>query len=142
MTARRSLAMLMAMAVGTGLFAPKPAQADPVGDLISKLRANPALGSGSFAVVFRLTAKPGQEDAIRATMQRILPLTRAEPGCVIFALHRDADDPRTYFLYEQWRSVDDLAAHLRMPYITEAFTVYAASATDGGQVTFGVVLDQ
>ena len=113
---------------------------DAVEGLIAKLKANQALAGEPFAVVFRLTAKPGQEDVIRRTMEHILPLTRAEAGNMTFDLHRDADDPRTFFLYERWRSVDDLADHLRQPYIQDAFQVYAASAAGEGSAMFGTFL--
>jgi quinol monooxygenase YgiN len=113
---------------------------DAVEGLIAKLRANPALAGKPFAVVFRLTAKSGQEDVIRRTMERILPLTRAEAGNLTFDLHQDADEPRTFFLYERWRGVDDLADHLHAPYIREAFEVYAASAAGEGSAMFGTFL--
>ena len=113
---------------------------DAVEGLIAKLRANQALADRPFAVVFKLTAKPGQEDVIRRTMERILPLTRAEAGNMTFDLHQDADDPRTFFLYERWRSVDDLACHLHAPCIQDAFEVYAASAAGEGSAMFGTFL--
>ena len=113
---------------------------DPVEGLIAKLRANQTLAGKPFAVVFKLTAKPGQEDVIRQTMEKILPLTRAEAGNMTFDLHLDADDPRTFFLYERWRSVDDLADHLHAPYIQDAFKVYAASAAGEGSAIFGTIL--
>jgi quinol monooxygenase YgiN len=113
---------------------------DAVEGLIAKLRANQALAGKPFAVVFRLTAKPGQEDVIQRTMERILPLTRAEAGNMTFDLHQDADDPRTFFLYERWRSVDDLANHLHAPYIQEAFEVYATSAAGEGSAMFGTFM--
>src|SRR4051794_9855869 len=77
---------------------------------------------------------------IRQTMEQILAPTRAEPGNVTFDLHQDADDPRTFFLYERWRSVDDLADHLHAPYIQEAFKVYAVSAAGEGSAMFGTSL--
>ncbi len=131
----------MALTVLLAGLPQQQARADAADDLVKKLRANAALAHGPFAVVFRLTAKLGEAAAIQQTMQRILPLTRAEPGCLSFALHRDADDPRTFFLYERWRGVDDLAAHLHTPYVQEAFRVYAASATDNGHASFGVMLE-
>src|SRR5256885_55120 len=63
---------------------------DAVEGLIAKLRANPALAGKPFAVVFKLTAKEGQEGVIRQTMEQILAPTRAEPGNVTFDPHQDA----------------------------------------------------
>jgi quinol monooxygenase YgiN len=57
-----------------------------------------------------------------------------------FDLHQDADDLRTFFLYERWRSVDDLADHLHAPYTQEAVEVYAASAAGEGSAMFGTFL--
>jgi quinol monooxygenase YgiN len=37
--------------------------------------------------------------------------SRAEPGCVFYQAHRSPDDPRVFFLYEQYESLAGYEAH-------------------------------
>lgn len=124
------------------LLASGGATADPADDLIAKLRSNPSLQNTSFSVVFAVVANPGSERIVRQTMEAILPKTRAEPGNIAFELHADADNPRRFFLFERWKSVDALATHLKMPYIQTAFEVYGKHTFGDGLVMFGTLIGQ
>jgi len=70
-----------------------------------------------MTVVLAVTwvALDGESDAVAALLRRLMPLSRAEPGCLQYDAHRDPDDPRTFFLFERY--VDQ-----------EAFDAHAASA--------------
>lgn len=57
------------------------------------------------AVTWR--AEPGNEDRIAEIIGIVGPLSNAEPGCVIYRAHRSLDDPRVFFLYEEY--VDEAA---------------------------------
>ena len=42
-------------------------------------------------------------------------LTKAatdEEGCITFTYHQNTEDPRDFFLYEQWRDGDAIKGHL------------------------------
>lgn len=43
--------------------------------------------------------------------------TRAEAGCVNDDFHVDVEDPNAFVFYENWRSRDDLDAHLKAPHL-------------------------
>lgn len=43
--------------------------------------------------------------------------TRAEPGSLVYQVHRDAADPAQLVFYELWRSPEDLRKHLVLPHI-------------------------
>ena len=60
-----------------------------------------------YTVIATWRAKPGQEEACRAILERMTPLTRGEPGCRDYVALRQRDDARTFVLYEVY---DDEAA--------------------------------
>lgn len=114
----------------------------PAEAIVKRLRSNPELASGKpFAIVVVFTSKPGMEKETEATLTRITPLTRKEKGNITFDIHRDIDDPRVHYLYERWRNVDALAAHLKEPYIVQAFDVYRRTLERDLDVSFSTFLD-
>lgn len=56
-------------------------------------------------------AKPGEEEAVADVLRRMVPLAQAEPGCVHYYAHRAADDPRRFFLFEEYVDEGALQAH-------------------------------
>jgi (4S)-4-hydroxy-5-phosphonooxypentane-2,3-dione isomerase len=56
-------------------------------------------------------ARPGEEGAVEEVLRRMMPLTRAEPGCIQYDAHRSPEDPRRFFLYEVYDDEAALAAH-------------------------------
>ena len=62
-----------------------------------------------LAVTF--VVKPGHEDEAIGLFARLTEATRAEPGCRMYLAHRSTDDPRRFFLYEQYDDRAALDAH-------------------------------
>jgi quinol monooxygenase YgiN len=65
----------------------------------------------AYVVAATWRAKEGEEEAIAAILERIVPMFRAEPACRQFVAHRSAEDPRTFFLYEQYDDEAGFHAH-------------------------------
>jgi quinol monooxygenase YgiN len=63
--------------------------------------------------------KPGTEDEAVEHFRRLIPASRAEPGCLQYVVHRVRDEPRTFFIYEQYRDDAAFAAHQASPYFQE-----------------------
>jgi (4S)-4-hydroxy-5-phosphonooxypentane-2,3-dione isomerase len=57
-------------------------------------------------------AKPGEEERVAEALRRMVPLTRAEPGCIHYRAHRSLDDPRRFFLFEEYADESGLQAHM------------------------------
>lgn len=57
-------------------------------------------------------AKPGQEEELGKRMAALIAPTCAETGCISYELFRSTEDPGVWMLFEQWRSVADLDAHI------------------------------
>ena len=57
------------------------------------------------------TIRPGHEDEAVEHFRRLIAPSRAEPGCLTYLVHRDVNEPRTFFLYEQYRDAAAFDAH-------------------------------
>ena len=73
-----------------------------------------------YVIAATWTVKPGEVETVLDLLERNAAESRQEPGCILFWIHRAVDDPRTFFLYEQYESQDALAAHSQ----TEHFQRY------------------
>jgi quinol monooxygenase YgiN len=51
--------------------------------------------------------------------RKLTEATRQEPGCLQYQAHRDVEDPRRFFLYEQYQDEEALAAHRASPHFEE-----------------------
>jgi len=65
----------------------------------------------AYVVCATWKAAAGQEDAVLGLLTQISAASSAEPGCLLFWVHRSMADPRTFFLYEQYASEADFQAH-------------------------------
>ena len=72
-----------------------------------------------LTVIARMRAKPGKEQELRDALEALIEPTSKEKGYVNYDLHQGAEDPRWFFFYENWRSADDLDAHLQAPHLVE-----------------------
>jgi len=64
-----------------------------------------------ISVVATIIAEEGLEEKIYQELQRLVPLTRKEKGCIDYVLHRSNDDSRVFIMYENWKSKEDLNRH-------------------------------
>jgi len=65
----------------------------------------------AFVVVAKWTAKPGEEAAVAAAIEKLIEPSRAEPGNLFYQPHRDPADPRVFYFYEQYIDEDGYKAH-------------------------------
>lgn len=50
----------------------------------------------------RWTAKPGEEDAVAAAIRRLIEPSRSEEGNIFYQPHRDPEEARVFYFYEQY----------------------------------------
>ena len=65
----------------------------------------------AFVVTAKWTAKQGEEEAVTAAIEKLIPLSRAEPASLLYQVHRDPEDPRVFFFYEQYEDQAGYEAH-------------------------------
>jgi quinol monooxygenase YgiN len=62
------------------------------------------------------TARQGCEAQVDSLLADYADVVRAETGCLIFSASRRRDEPRSYFVYEEYRDSAAFAAHLSAQY--------------------------
>ena len=72
----------------------------------------------AYVVCAKWTAKEGKEDRLAQICQEMTEPSRAEPGNLYYQVQRDPQNPRLFFLYEQY--VDEGGYHAHMD--SEHFT--------------------
>ncbi|MEH0416240.1 putative quinol monooxygenase [Streptomyces sp. B21-083] len=66
-----------------------------------------------IVLVATMVAKPGQEELVEKTLTAALPKVHAEPGCLLYALHRKAGTTGEFVMIEKWASREALGAHMK-----------------------------
>jgi quinol monooxygenase YgiN len=64
-------------------------------------------------------ANPGHESEVAEIFTKLQAASRQEPGCLMYIVHRHKDDPRHFFIYEQYRDEASLEAHRNTPHFQE-----------------------
>jgi quinol monooxygenase YgiN len=85
----------------------------------------------NLTIVAHIHAEPGREDLVRAELERLIPITRAERGCLLYDLHLDREDPRHFMFYETWESRELWQDHMNAPHLAAYL-----EATEGAVTAF------
>ena len=74
-----------------------------------------------MTVVLAVTwvAKDGESEAVAELLRTLMPLSRAEPGCLQYDAHRDPDDPNAFFLFERYVDQAAFDAHAASAHVQE-----------------------
>lgn len=70
-----------------------------------------------LTIVAHIHAKPDHIAQVQAELEKLIPTTRAEPGCLQYDLHRDNADPAHFMFYENWTSRALWQAHMNAPHL-------------------------
>jgi quinol monooxygenase YgiN len=74
-----------------------------------------------FVLIGKMKAKPNCETQLHDTLQKLSATSHTEPGCLFYALHRDAQDSSIFVLIEGWASQEAFQAHLTSPHFYRHF---------------------
>lgn len=84
-----------------------------------------------LTIVANIKANPDQTALVKAELEKLIALTRAEAGCIGYDLHQDNDNPAHFMFYEIWESRELWQTHMNAPHLA----AYMA-ATDGAVADF------
>ncbi len=87
-----------------------------------------------IVVVGSFTAQAGQESEALEAFRALVEPTHAEDGCILYALHQGAEDPRRLAFLERWSSREALDAHLASPHIQDVLARAPQLFSDGGDI--------
>ena|SRR5215203_1798824 len=72
----------------------------------------------AYVVSAHWRAKEGKEDRLQELIAEITPPSRAEPGNLFYQAHRTPEDPRLFYLYEQYADETAYQAHMDSEHFT------------------------
>lgn len=85
----------------------------------------------TFALLVTFKVKAGEEKKFEEAFVPALAATRKEPGCVAYYLNRDPDEANTYVMYESFKGIPALEAHLKEKH-TETLLATVIPMCEGG----------
>jgi quinol monooxygenase YgiN len=65
----------------------------------------------AYCLAVKWTIKEGELDAVLAALRPLAEASRQEPGCLLYQAHRDPENERVLFLYEQYLDESAYQAH-------------------------------
>ena len=79
-----------------------------------------------LTITGNILANPNQIDLVKAELEKLIPITRAEAGCLQYDLHQDNENPAYFMFYENWESRELWQTHMNAPHMAAYMT-----ATEG-----------
>lgn len=79
-----------------------------------------------LTIVASITAKPDSIELIRTELQKLVPLSRHEAGCINYDLHQNNQNPAHFLVFENWESRELWQAHMNSTHFAQF-----ATAIDG-----------
>jgi quinol monooxygenase YgiN len=120
MVKRRRLALCVVLSIGFGLCmlaVPGRGAQDEPNPIVAQVKAKVKNPKKPFTMLVRLELKEGANEQFEAAFAPAIKATRAEKGCITYDLSQDLDHSGSYVLYERWKSLADLQAHLNAEHI-------------------------
>lgn len=84
-----------------------------------------------LTIVASILAKTESRELVKSELLKLIPITRAEKGCINYDLHQDNENPNLFLFYENWKSRDLWQAHMNNDHL-KAYM----EATDGAVEEF------
>jgi quinol monooxygenase YgiN len=84
-----------------------------------------------LTIVANIHARPDQVDLVKVELEKLVPATRSEQGCIQYDLHQDNENPTHFLFYENWESRELWQTHMNAPHLAAYM-----QATDGAVAEF------
>jgi quinol monooxygenase YgiN len=85
----------------------------------------------TLTVIANITAKEDSIALVKAELEKLLPVTRVEEGCIQYKLYQDNEKPAHFMFHESWTSRELWLTHMENQHLKD----YLA-ATDGAVESF------
>lgn len=83
----------------------------------------------TLTIVASIVAAPDKIALVRSELEKLVPITRAEEGCLQYDLHQDDNNPAHFLFYENWTSRDLWQKHMDAPHL-QAYGVATANCVE------------
>jgi len=84
------------------------------------------MNKNQLTIVAKILAKDEKRDLVKSELLKLIPITRAEAGCINYDLHQDNKNPNLFLFHENWESRELWQQHMN-----NAHLVDYKKATDG-----------
>ena len=84
-----------------------------------------------LTIVANITANANNVDLVKAELEKLIDITRAEEGCINYDLHQENENPAHFMFYENWASRELWQAHMGNQHLQDYL-----SATEGAVAQF------
>lgn len=87
----------------------------------------------TLTIVANIKAKADHVELVKAELEKLISVTRAETGCINYDLHQDNDNPAHFMFYENWQSRELWQAHMNNQHLADY-----VKATEGAVAEFTI----
>lgn len=70
-----------------------------------------------ITIVANIQANPDKIELVKTELERLIPITRTEEGCLQYDLHQDNENPARFMFYENWESRELWQVHMNAPHL-------------------------
>ena len=84
-----------------------------------------------LTIIANIHAHPDQIGLVKAELEKLVPVTLPERGCLQYELHQDNEDPAHFLFFESWVSREMWQTHMSSPHIAAYM-----QATEGAVAEF------
>jgi quinol monooxygenase YgiN len=95
----------------------------------------------AYVVVAKWTAKEGEEETVWNACREVIAGTRREPGNLMYQPHRDPENPRVFFFYEQYTDAAAFQAHRDSEHFQRHAVAVAIPRLESREVSFYETVD-
>ncbi len=83
-----------------------------------------------LTVIANIHAKPDQIEQVKAALLALVPITRAEEGCLGYTLHQNNDNPAHFTFHENWASRELWQQHMQAPHLEKYVAATEGAVSD------------
>ncbi len=87
--------------------------------------------SKQLTIVASILAKEEKRALVKEELLKLIPITRAEKGCINYDLHQDNENPNLFLFHENWESRELWQLHMNNAHLADY-----VQATDGAVEEF------
>jgi len=70
-----------------------------------------------LTIVANIHASPDKIELVKAELEKLIPITRAEKGCLQYDLHQDNENSAHFLFYENWESRELWQVHMNASHL-------------------------
>ena len=70
-----------------------------------------------LTITGNIIAKKDKIDLVKSELEKLVPITRSESGCIQYDLHQDNENPAYVMFYENWESREHWQTHMNAPHL-------------------------